>query len=484
MKKTVIAVTAICLAAVLLCGAACLSTVAHVNNVTAAAETADTGVQLSTLSYGDTGATVTPLRAGTSTEELAATEIYTLACEQVVGISSTIRGYNTFGQLSSAAVSGTGFIISEDGYILTNNHVVEDAYDDGGTVTVMLHDGSEYPAEIVGVASGDTDVAVLKIEATGLKPVTFGDSDEMLVGEDIYVVGNPLGELTYTMTAGIVSALDRAVAFDSSTKISMFQLDAAVNSGNSGGPVYNACGEVIGVVTAKYGSYGVEGLGFAIPINDAVKIAEELVENGYISRPWFGIIVATMTAADAEERGSVAGAYVSSVEEGSCAEEAGIKAGDVITALGDTPVTTTDDLSEAKKAYRGGDSASVTVYRDGETLTLDVTFDEEPRELPAIDSGVYTDPFGDGSGDGPSEPRQQPGSGEDDSSSGSWYGEWSDGFGQWADGFGEWSEGFGDDFGSSIEDWFGSFFGRFFGSEDAETEEAPQERGGYRHFGN
>jgi len=474
MKKTVIAVTAICLAAVLLCGAACLSTVAHVNSA-AAAGSADTGTQLSAPARADT--TVTALRTRTAAEELTATEIYALACEQVVGISSTVQGYNMFGQFSSAAVSGTGFIISEDGYVLTNNHVVEDAYDDGGTVTVMLYDGSEYPAEIVGVASGDTDVALLKIEASGLTPVTFGDSDEMLVGQDIYVVGNPLGELTYTMTAGIVSATDRAVAFDSRTSISMFQLDAAVNSGNSGGPVYNSCGEVIGIVTAKYGSYGVEGLGFAIPVNDAVKIAEELVTNGSIRRAYFGIVVTNMTAEDAEARGSVEGAYVYSVDEGSCAEKAGIQAGDVITALGDAPVTGTAGLSEAKKDYRAGDSAPVTVYRDGETLTLTVTFDEEPKELPAVDSGAYTDPFGDGSGgEEPDGSRQQPDSGEEDSSE-SWHGQWSDGFGQWA-------EGFGEDFGGSLEDWFGSFFDHFFGSEDTEAGEAPQERGGYRHFGN
>ena len=206
----------------------------------------------------------------------------------MVGISTTVTGYNMFGQLTSNAVTGTGFILSEDGYILTNNHVVEDAVSTGSTVTVKLHDGSEYPAAIVGTEGNTNDIAVLKIDAEGLSPVTLGDSDKMQVGENIYVVGNPLGELTYTMTAGIISALDREIAADRNTTLNMFQLDAAVNSGNSGGPVFNDRGQVIGVVTAKYNSSGVEGLGFAIPINDAVSIAEDLINQAYL-----GITVTT-----------------------------------------------------------------------------------------------------------------------------------------------------------------------------------------------
>ena len=199
MKKTILTVTAICLAAVLLCSAACFATASYVHK-----QALVSGPALSAAPAESAGLKASSLALPSSGGERTAEEIYQLACKQVVGISTTVTGYNMFGQLTKNAVSGTGFIISEDGYILTNNHVVEGAND----VTVKLYDGSEYTAKIVGVEGRDSDVAVLKIEASGLSPVALGNSDEMEVGENIYVVGNPLGELTYTMTSGIISALD------------------------------------------------------------------------------------------------------------------------------------------------------------------------------------------------------------------------------------------------------------------------------------
>ena len=482
MKKTVLTVTAICLATLLLCGAACFGTVNYLQRQNAS-QTSAASAAVRLPDAGESGYTAALLAGKTaaSSGALSATEIYELACKQVVGISTTFTGYNMFGQLSSNAVSGTGFILSADGYILTNNHVVEDALSSGSTVTVKLYDGSEYDAEIVGVEGTDNDIAVLKINATGLTPVTLGNSDEMQVGESIYVVGNPLGELTYTMTAGIISALDREIAADRNTTVNMFQLDAAVNSGNSGGPVYNSRGQVIGVVTAKYNSTGVEGLGFAIPVNDARAIAEEIVEHGYVTgKPYLGIVVTNMTESEAQRYNTVAGVYVYSVSEGSCAEKAGLQQGDVIVELGGKAVATTSDLATVKKDYKAGDSCELKFYRSGKYQTVTVVFDEEPAQT--ADTGSASENPREGAGQMPgfgggqqpgSGDRQQPGDGEqgeDDKS------------------------GFGS-FGDSFEDWMNDFFGRFYdyfggGSSSEDDSDAGSDKGsdsgssgGFHHFG-
>lgn len=450
MKKTVLAVTAICLAAVLLCSAACLGTAFYVKRQQAAPQPAAASAPVA-------GSAVRFERL--TGNELSANQIYQLACKQVVGISTQILGYNMFGQQTSNAVSGTGFVISEDGYILTNNHVIEDAFKGGYDVTVKFYDGSEYTADIVGVED-DNDVAVLKIDAKGLTPVTLGDSDQMLVGDTLYVVGNPLGELTYTMTSGIVSALDRAIATSANVSANMFQLDAAVNSGNSGGPVYNARGEVIGVVTAKYKDTGVEGLGFAIPVNDAASIAKELIENGYVTgKAYLGVTVTTLTEAEAARFNTVTGVYVYSVDEGSCADKAGIRQGDIITKLNDTEIKTTTDLTLAKKDFKAGDSCTITVYRAGETLTLDLTFDEEPPAEP----GTATPTPAPTPAPLPQETPEAPDSGETPTEP-----------------FPGMPGGSGDIW-DMMEDFFGSFYD-FFGSFGQEMPEEEPE-GGFRHFG-
>ncbi len=324
-----------------------------------------------------------PIQVATDEREaIDANSVYNLACTQVVGITTEITGTNLFGMTTQSAVSGSGFIVTSDGYILTNYHVIEDAYEGGYDITVMLYSGDSYTASIVGFEE-DNDIAVLKIEAEGLNPVTIGDSDSMAVGETVYAVGNPLGELAYSMTKGMVSALDREISTTDSqtgvvTTINMFQIDAAVNSGNSGGPVYNSKGEVIGVVTAKYSSSGVEGLGFAIPINDAVSIANELITNGYVSgKAYFGISVETVPASVVEYYNMAAGAYVRVVDENSCASEAGLQVGDIITKIDDIEITSYSDLVAAKKEYSAGDSAVLTVYRSGQYLELTIVFDEE-----------------------------------------------------------------------------------------------------------
>ena len=328
------------------------------------------------LSVGQTSTTPAPVSTTTTAKPIAA--IYDQACSEVVGITTEVTYTNFFGQTSSSAVSGSGFIVSADGYILTNYHVIEYAYKGNYAVTVMLHDGTRYEASIVGVEDCN-DIAVLKIDASGLDPVTFGDSDKLSVGDDVYAVGNPLGELEFSMTTGRVSALDRLITTDESAEaINMFQIDAAVNSGNSGGPVYNANGEVVGIVTAKYSETGVEGLGFAIPINDAVKIAEDLINKGYVTgKAYMGVSIdERYNSMYSQYYNMPIGAFIKSVEPGSCADNAGIQSGDIITKLGDVEITGYSDLKQAIKQYSAGDTAEVELYRAGESRTITVTFDE------------------------------------------------------------------------------------------------------------
>ena len=316
---------------------------------------------------------------------LTGAEIYTLGCAQAVGVTTEITYTNIFGMQTTSPVSGSGFIVTEDGYIVTNYHVIEDALKGGYDVSVLTYDGTRYAAAIVG-AEEQNDVAVLKIDATGLSPATLGNSDNMQVGESVYAIGNPLGELTFTMTTGSVSALDRNITTANSQTGSrvtnnMFQIDAAVNSGNSGGPVYNDRGEVIGIVTAKYASTGVEGLGFAIPINDALNIINDLIDKGYVTgKPSFGITATTVDTAVAQYYDMVVGAYVYSVNPGSCSEAAGIKKGDIITAINDVTVSSSNDLTYQKKSYKAGDTVTLKVYRDGQYLDISLTFDEEQPE--------------------------------------------------------------------------------------------------------
>lgn len=317
-----------------------------------------------------------PAAAGSIT----AGQIYEQACLQVVGISTEVTYTNIFGMTSSSSVSGSGFIISQDGYIATNYHVIEEAYEKGLKVSVMLRDGSEYDASIVGVENDGSDMAVLKIEAMGLTPVAVGDSDRIRVGDDVFVVGNPLGELEFSQTQGHVSALDRLINTDSgSESINMFQIDAAVNHGNSGGPVYNAQGQVIGIVTAKYSDTGIEGLGFAIPINEAASIANDLITKGYVTgKAYMGVeIDRRYNSMYSQYYGMPIGAYVYSVDRGSAAENAGIQAGDIITQLGAETITSYNELRSAIRQFSAGDTAQVILYRAGESLTLSVTFDEE-----------------------------------------------------------------------------------------------------------
>ncbi len=369
----------ICLVCALLGGIGGGALVAtQISHITADAD--EGGSKLNIAPSDETKAqTAKPVVSG---ETLTGSEIYALGCMQAVGITTEITYTNYFGMKSTAPVSGSGFIVTGDGYIVTNYHVIKDAYLGGYKVSVIMYNGDKYAAKIVGVEETD-DIAVLKIDASGLSAATLGSSGNMQVGETVYAIGNPLGELSFSMTSGMVSALDREITTeDRSTQQTitnnMFQIDAAVNEGNSGGPVYNEKGEVIGIVTAKYSSEGVEGLGFAIPIDDVADVVDQLIKNGYVSgKANFGIIVTTVDSTVAKYYNMVEGAYVYSVVAGSCSEKAGLKVGDIITAINDSPVKSSTELTNEKKNYRAGDTISLKVYRDGEYMDIKVTLDED-----------------------------------------------------------------------------------------------------------
>ena len=321
-----------------------------------------------------------------SAETLTPRQIFEKCNPSVVGIS-TETNVNIFGQYVPQASAGSGFIITEDGYVVTNNHVISGA----SSISVILYDGTEYPAKLVGTDSV-TDLAGLKIEATGLSAAVLGDSSTMFEGDPVVAIGNPLGELANSLTGGFISALDRAVNIDGNPQ-NMLQTDAAVNPGNSGGPLINDRGEVIGVVSAKSSGNAVEGLGFAIPSNDVRPVVEALIENGYVTgRPKMGIDVRTISDSDVRQYGVPHGAYVVSVYSGA-SQNAGLQQGDIITKLGDREILSVADLSAAKAQYRASDTVEVVVYRynnqgNSQTLTLTLTFDEDTPAAPTQEEDV------------------------------------------------------------------------------------------------
>ena len=309
---------------------------------------------------------------------LTAGQVYARNVNSVVLIESTIVS-SAYGQTATGVASGSGFIISEDGYVVTNFHVVEGA----SSVNVVLYDGKTHPAELVGYDSTN-DIALLKVQASGLSAVTLGSSDDLIVGDQVVAIGNPLGELTATLTVGYVSAKERTVSTDG-TVINMIQTDAAINSGNSGGPLFNMKGEVVGITTAKYSGASssgatIEGIGFAIPMDDVLEELQELKDFGYIKSAYLGVMVQNMDTSVASIYGLPVGAYVVGVEEGYCAFRAGIQEKDIIVAVGDEKITSINDLTRALREYDPGDKANLTVYRAGQYKTILVVLDERPAD--------------------------------------------------------------------------------------------------------
>ena len=305
-------------------------------------------------------------------------EVYASTVNSTVSINCSTTT-NVFGQTTQSASSGSGFIISEDGYIVTNYHVISGA----SSVKVTLYNGDTYDATVIG-GDSDYDVAVLKINAAGLTPVTLGNSADVNVGDSVLAIGNPLGELTFSMSGGYVSSCNRAINVDG-TPFNMIQVDCSINPGNSGGPLMNLYGEVVGIVSAKYSTYSsttVEGLGFAIPIDDVKSIITDIMENGAVTgKAYMAVTVGTMNSQMAAQYSIDIdqGVFVYSVVKGGAGDKAGLRLGDVITKMGDTTLTSRQDLSAALKSYRAGDTATLTVFRDGSYITTDITFDQQPQ---------------------------------------------------------------------------------------------------------
>ena len=314
---------------------------------------------------------------------LTASEVYAQNVNSTVGITTSITT-NYFGYQTTAAAAGSGFILTQDGYILTNYHVVESS----SSIKVTTYDGTSYDAQLIGYDESN-DIAVLKIDATDLTPVVLGDSDSVSVGDSVVAIGNPLGELTFSLTAGAISALDRPVTLSSGTTMNLMQTDCAINSGNSGGALFNMYGEVIGITNAKYSSSSssseasIDNIGFAIPINQVRSIVESIIQNGYIIKPYIGVTV-TDVSSESQSYGLPQGAAVRSVVEGSPAAEAGLQENDIITAANGDAITGSNDLVKLVKAASAGDTLELTVYRQGQTVTVTLTVGEQKQDaLPA-----------------------------------------------------------------------------------------------------
>ena len=304
--------------------------------------------------------------------DLVSPSVVVITTEQVV-----YSQWSWYGQNQVESGAGSGVIISSDGYILTCAHVVDGA----SNITVTIND-KDYTATLVGEDT-TSDIAVIKIDANGLTPATVGDSDSLKVGQNVMAVGNPLGELGGTVTGGMISALNRSVTIQGSSSVntmSLIQMDASVSPGNSGGGLFNMNGELIGIVNAKSSSSDAEGLGFAIPINDAIKVAQELLENGYVTgRPYLGITYLAVTDAQtASQLGVNAyGVYVVEVVKGGPAEKAGLQAGDRIVSVDGTEIASKDDLGTLMQKHAAGDTLSITIARDGQMQTVNVTLGEK-----------------------------------------------------------------------------------------------------------
>lgn len=332
-------------------------------------------VERPTVSDSTGSASGTSLSSGMTTAQVAemvSPSVVVITTEQVV-----YSQWSWYGQSQVESGAGSGVIISSDGYILTCDHVVNGA----SNVNVTIGD-QDYPATIVG-EDATSDVAVIKIDATGLTPATIGDSDSLAVGETVLAVGNPLGQLGGTVTSGIVSALNRSVTIQgnsSTNTMSLIQMDASVSPGNSGGGLFNMNGELVGVVNAKSSDSDAEGLGFAIPINDAIKVAQDLLENGYVTgRPYMGITYLAVTDAQtAAQLGVNAyGVYVVDVVQGGPADKAGLKTGDRIISIDGSEVAQKTDLGTIIQNHSAGDTLSITVARDGQIQTVSLTLGEK-----------------------------------------------------------------------------------------------------------
>lgn len=340
-----------------------------------------TSGSLNITKTSNSGTTTTA--SSTSTAN-STSEIVKKTADSVVEISTESVVTGSFAQQYVQQGAGSGVIISQDGYILTNNHVINGA----NSVKVRLRDGTEYDATIIG-SDSDNDIALLKVSATGLSPATFGDSNSLAVGDYVVAIGNPLGELGGTVTDGIISALARKVTIED-TQMTLLQTNAQVNPGNSGGGLFNANGELVGIVNAKQSATEVEGIAFAIPINNVLDILSDLKEYGYVTgKVDLGIDFTDITSDETAFYYGVnqTGCYVLSVDSGSNAEKAGVTRGDLVTKVNDTDVSTSEDITTALEKAEVGDTVTFTVSRRGTSKTISFVLEEY---IPAVSNSQIT----------------------------------------------------------------------------------------------
>ena len=332
-----------------------------------------------------------------TSKKMTAAEVYATNVNSTVGITTSVTT-NFWGYQTTSPASGSGFVLSDDGYIITNYHVIENS----NSITVTFYDSTSLPAQIVGYDASN-DIAVLKVDAKNLKPVTLGDSANINVGDEVIAIGNPLGELTFSLTRGVVSALDRQVTTSNNATMSLIQTDCAINSGNSGGALFNLYGEVIGITNAKYSGNSssgasIDNIGFAIPVNRIRTIVEDIIEKGFVSKPYIGVRVGTVSE-EAQRYGLPKGAALYEIAENSPAEDAGLQVNDIVVAIDEKEITSGADMINIVSDAKIGQVMKFTVYRNSNYIDVNLTVGEQtqsaiPTDQQTTNSNNFFNPFG------------------------------------------------------------------------------------------
>lgn len=324
---------------------------------------------------GSRPSTVIDVNEIDTSKAMTPAEVYAKNVNATVGISTSIVSTNFWGYQSTASAAGSGFVYSEDGYIVTNYHVIQKA----STIQVSFYDGTSLPAMIVGVDESN-DLAVLKVEAKNLPTVIIGDSSNLNVGDTVVAIGNPLGWLSFSLTSGVISALEREITFSDGLTMNLIQTDCTINSGNSGGALFNMYGEVIGITNAKTSgssSSGVtiDNIGYAIPFNHVREIIDSIIEKGYIAKPYIGVTIVSVTE-EMQSYGLPQGASIQSTEPGSPAEKAGLLRYDIVTQVNDEQIADHAELKKIVSESAPGDVLRLVIWRNGQVIELELTVGE------------------------------------------------------------------------------------------------------------
>ena len=341
---------------------------------------------------GDRESSVIDVHKIDTSKLMTAAEVYALNVNSTVGITTSITT-NYWGYTTTSAASGSGFVYSDDGYIITNFHVVENS----NSISVSLYDGTSLDAKLVGYDESN-DVAVLKVDTEKeLTPVIIGDSANVNVGDPVVAIGNPLGELTFSLTSGAVSALDREVTFSGGITMNLIQTDCAINSGNSGGALFNLYGEVIGITNAKYSGNSASGatidnIGFAIPMNRVRSLVDSIIEKGYVVKPYIGVTIIDVSA-ESQGYGLPSGASIQGIVEGSPAEKAGLQKNDIVTHINGVKIDSAADLKSKVSVSKPGDVLELEIWRKGQTVKLELTVGEQTQETATQQQPQQTQPI-------------------------------------------------------------------------------------------